>query len=63
MQDGSQDLVDCLNLLNSEANDFHGISDSFKVSTVIYRRLQDGKENLGELRSQTKAHPDRLNKV
>jgi len=47
MQDGSQDLVDCLNLLNSKANDFHGISYSFKISTVIYRRLLDRKENLG----------------
>lgn len=63
MQDGSQDLVDCLNLLYSEANDLHGISNSFIFSTVIYRRLQDWKENLGELRSQTKAHLDRLNKV
>lgn len=41
MQDGSLDLVDGLNLLNSEANDLHGISDSFIFSTVIYRRLQD----------------------
>lgn len=58
MQDGSQNFVDCLNLLYSEANDLHGISDSFIFSSVIYRRLQDWKENLDELRSQTKAHQD-----
>ncbi len=55
MQDGSQDLVDRLNLLCSESNYLHGISDSFKISTVIYRGLQDWKDNLSELRSQTKA--------
>ncbi len=55
MQDGSQDLVDRLNLLCSESNDLHGISDSFKISTVIYRGLQDWKDNLSELRTQTKA--------
>lgn len=41
MQDGRQDLVDRLNLLCSESNYLHGISDSFKISTVIYRGLQD----------------------
>lgn len=35
VQDGGQDLVNSLNLVCSEADDFHGVGDGLEVSAVV----------------------------
>lgn len=49
MQNGSQDLVNSLNLVSCETDDFHGVGYSFEISAVIDSRLERGKRSLGNL--------------
>lgn len=46
MQNGSQDLVNSLNLVSCETDDFHGVGYSFEISAVIDARLE--RERRGE---------------
>lgn len=43
MQDGSEDLVNSLNLIPCETNHFHGIGHGFEIGVVIDGRLETEK--------------------
>lgn len=47
MQDGGQDLVDSLNLVGGESNDFHGVGDGLEVCPVVDAGLRR-KEKVGQ---------------
>lgn len=39
MKNGSQNFIDCLNLLRFESDDFHGIGYDFELGSIIDGRL------------------------
>lgn len=47
MQDGGQDLVNGLDLIPRETDDFHGVGHSFKLCPVIDGRLEGGQKMVG----------------
>lgn len=52
MQDGGQDLVNGLNLVRSEADDFHGVGDGLEVGPVIDAGLQTEERWKSSVRNQ-----------
>lgn len=47
MQDGGQDLVNGLDLIPRETDDFHGVGHSSELRPVIDGRLEGGQKMVG----------------